>query len=52
MRSECASSIYLHIYPEAPSDHNKLQYSCNDEPKSDYITPIFSIDRIILDKTL
>ena len=38
---------YLHIKPSIYSDHNNLQYSCNDEPTSEYVIPIVSIfDRV------
>ena len=43
MHSERAQSIYVHTNPEAFSDHNDLQYSCNDDPKCDYVIHRISI---------
>ena len=52
IRSESVYSIYSHINPSGNTDHNKLQYSCNCEPKYEYVIPIVSVDRILHNKSL
>ena len=52
MRPECESLIYSHINPEAPLDYNKLKFSYNDDPKSEYFSTSVSINKIIPFKAL
>ena len=40
MHSDCASSSYLHTKPTAHSDHNNLQFSCDDVHTYRYFIPL------------
>ena len=52
MCSEFLYSVYVHTKLAASSDHNNLQYPCNDDPNCYYIIPTVNTDNSTYRKTL